>query len=720
MSSEQLELHFFGVPRVCLAGQPLKLTRKGLALLAFVAFEGQVPREKIADLLWGQLGQEGASRNLRRELHRLRETGLGAYLETEGYIALQGFIIEAQPESSELLEGIILEDAPDFMSWLAGQRQQYHQTRVQSLRQTALGLPLEERLALQQQVFLLEPMSESDAQALIQSLMAIGRSNEAERVYRQLQQQLLELGTTPSLQTAELLVLASMGIENKTQLFERIGRNTDSLAFRLEIAEKARLDNLPELALSHYAAALGLSQKPLERLHLHKERLQLLVATARFDELENELQALLESVSGNAQLEPRALVVKSGVQFQRLEFAQSLENALIALENPLLPKTDQAAAYLYAGSSSIRLGKLAEAEPLLESALERLELTQFKERAQAHHALSLLFMQRGHTQNADLHNQASAEALNHTEDRVLRSTVLNVAGVLAMQQNQYPKALRLLEVAKRECSQSQNSAAMPMILINTAKAHIELGELDQAIETLEEALVLVRQSNNRTMEGQLLNNLAITHQERGNLGAALETYTAALEFAVQTKDARGIAFRHMSLADLLMQIGDYTESLQHLEDATQQIKTDLPDLQPWWQIQKAEWLIYQNQHAQAQVLLEPLIQHPDNEIRFNAKYFTAQNFKSQPIPQDLLLEHQAHPKWSIKILPLRLPLEPALQEFARANLQKATAIDRLQILRALNQASSSLEQTLLQSLALYPHLQTCFKHKWSLETQQVS
>ncbi|MEY4531038.1 MAG: hypothetical protein RLZZ156_1759, partial [Deinococcota bacterium] len=55
MSSEQLELHFFGVPRVCLAGQPLKLTRKGLALLAFVAFEGKTPREKIADLLWGEL-----------------------------------------------------------------------------------------------------------------------------------------------------------------------------------------------------------------------------------------------------------------------------------------------------------------------------------------------------------------------------------------------------------------------------------------------------------------------------------------------------------------------------------------------------------------------------------------------------------------------------------------------------------------------------------------
>ncbi|MEY4531618.1 MAG: hypothetical protein RLZZ156_2339, partial [Deinococcota bacterium] len=326
----------------------------------------------------------------------------------------------------------------------------------------------------------------------------------------------------------------------------------------------------------------------------------------------------------------------------------------------------------------------------------------------------------GHTQKADLHNQAAAEALNHTEDRVLRSTVLNIAGVLAMQQNLYPKALRLLEIAKRECNQSQNTAAMPMILINTAKAHIELGELDQAIETLEEALVLVRNSNNRIMEGQLLNNLAVTHQERGNLGAALETYTAALEFAIATKDARGIAFRHMSLADLLMQIGDYTESLQHLEDAAQQINTSLSDLQPWWQIQKAEWLIYQDQHTQAQVLLEPLMQHPDSEIRFNAKYFTARNLASRLIPKDLLLEHQAHPKWSIKILPLRLPFEPELQVEANAKLLKATAFDRLQILRALNQPSARLEATLLQSLALYPHLQTCFRHKWSLETQQVS
>jgi tetratricopeptide (TPR) repeat protein len=725
MSSEQLELHLLGVPRVNLGGQTLKLTRKGLALLAYVTLEGITPREKIADLLWGELGADGASRNLRRELHRLRETPITGFLESEGAIGLREFNADTSNPSAtgELLEGLILTDAPEFMTWLNQQRQTRHQHLVQHLRLAAINNPaLEQRLQIQQQVNQLEPMSEPDAKATMQTLMELGRTSEAEQIYVQLRIQLQELGTQPELRTAEVLLANSSSPEHKTKLFERIGRNADTLEYRLQAANQAKTNNQPQMALTHYAAALEYSKKPLERLNLHKERLQLLIATAQFDQLENELQALLQSVQGNAQLEPQALVIKSGVQFQRLEFAGSLENALLALENPLLPKTDQAAAYLYAGSSSIRLGQLKEAKLLLESALERLEKNQFKELAQANHVLSQLAMQSGNTDKAINYNQAAAEALNHTEDRVMRSTVLNVSGVLAMQQNQYPKALRLLEIAKRECSQSQNVAAMPMILINTAKAHIELGELDQAIETLEEALVLVRTSNNRIMEGQLLNNLAVTHQERGDLGAALETYTAALEFAITTKDARGIAFRHMSLADLLMQIGDYTESQQHLEDAAQHIKNNLPDLQPWWDIQQAEWFIYQDQHAQALALLEPLMQHTDTEIRLNATYFTARSLaqRHQDPPKNLLLEHQEHPKWSVKILPLRLPFEPELHAEAQTKLPKATALDGLQILRALQLPTLELEQRLLQSLALYPNLQSCFREKWSLETSHPS
>ena len=116
------------------------------------------------------------------------------------------------------------------------------------------------------------------------------------------------------------------------------------------------------------------------------------------------------------------------------------------------------------------------------------------------------------------------------------------------------------------------------------------------------------------------------------------------------------------------------------------------------------------------------MQHTDTEIRLNATYFTARSLaqQHQDLPENLLLEHQEHPKWSVKILPLRLPFEPELHAEAQAKLPKATALDGLQILRALQLPSLELEQRLLRSLALYPHLQSCFQKKWSLETAHPS
>jgi DNA-binding SARP family transcriptional activator len=709
MSSTQLELHFLGVARVAI-GQNIKLTRKGLALLAFVALEGRTPREKIADLLWGELGTEGANRNLRRELHRLRETPLGAFLETQGSIGLRSFSADTNNLllSGELLEGLILSDAPMFMEWLYQMRSRRNQLLLNNLRSVSLQTTdLEARLALQQQIWQLEPLSEPDAKALIQTLMQLGRAEEAKRVYKELAEQLKGIQAQPSLETAQALLPAQGSLLAKATLLEQLGRNTDTLDYRLQAAQEAKDNHLPLEALGHYAAALTLQKKAKQRFFLHQERLKLLIAIGQHSELENELMALEQNMRGDALLEARALVVKSSVQFQLLQFANSLQNAQLALENPLLPTTDQALAHMQIGVCSLRLGQLHLAEPHLTNALQQLGAAQFQARAQVHHAFSQLTMHQGQLDKARWHNQQAAESLGQIEDRNLRAGILGVSGILAMQQGQYDTALRLLETAKRECKDSQNTAALPMILINIAKAQIELGELDLAVQALEEGLIEIRQSGNRTMEGQLLNNLAVIHQERGHLGIALETYTAALEFATQIKDLRSMAFRQMSLADLLMQIGELKKAKQHLDQAKEMIGTTFPDLQPWWQIQQAEWLIKNQQFLEATRLLEPLHNHLENEIRLNAIFLSAINLKKQHqmIPKNLLLEHQQHPKWQIKILPLFDQLTPKQQALARANLHKAPALDQWRLHQILGQENQNLIKTLIASLESYPQLQ---------------
>ncbi len=722
MSSEQLELHLLGVPRVSVFRQKLKLTRKGLALLAFVALEGRTPREKIADLLWGELGADGASRNLRRELHRLRATALTAHLETEGAIGLQDFWADSQEISAkgELLEGLILSDAPVFMEWLQQTREKRQQQRLGHLRLAALSNPkLEQRLELQQEVLSLEPMSESDAQALMQTLIALGRSDEAKRVYDQLNQELLGVKAQPSLETARILLQNLANPEMQAAFLEQLGHGAQTLEYRLRAAKEAKVNNLPLEALGHYAAALRLQKNPKERFALHQERLKLILTSGQFDAYSQELSALLTSVSGDAQLEARALVIQSGIEFQQLEFAKSLASAKLALENPLLPQNEQGTAYYYLGISHLRLGQAAQAEPFLRLALEQLSESAGTEKTKVHHGLSQLALQKNNLPEAIFHNQAAADLVSLSQDRAMRSNVLSISGILAMLQGEYDKAKRLLETAKRECTQSQNMAGLPMIMANMAKAQIELGELPEAIESLEQGLSAARSTGNRTMEGQLLGSLAITHQERGNLGVALETYTAALEFAKNIQDARGMAFRHLNHVDLLLQLGESHEAKHHLEAAQKIIGDNIPDLQNWWAIQKAEWQILQNQYQEASLLLESLENHSEIEIRLNAKYLWAKSCVQQnkPLPDGLLNEHQGNPKWSIKILTLYSHLTLEQQTLARANLHKIAALDQWRLLRALNEPHQDLKNTLIESLETYPYLQKCLvKH---LELRQT-
>jgi DNA-binding SARP family transcriptional activator len=71
-----LELRLFGQPRLLRGGDTVHVgARKALVLLALLALEGALPRDRLAALLWPEVDAPAARRNLRRELFRLREMG---------------------------------------------------------------------------------------------------------------------------------------------------------------------------------------------------------------------------------------------------------------------------------------------------------------------------------------------------------------------------------------------------------------------------------------------------------------------------------------------------------------------------------------------------------------------------------------------------------------------------------------------------------------------
>ncbi|TSA79052.1 AAA family ATPase [Deinococcus detaillensis] len=82
--SDLLEFKLLGVPALNLGR--LELTpsvRKGLGLLAYLALEGPTDRHKLADLLWTNLTESDARRNLRQELWRLQRSPLSAWLDVK-------------------------------------------------------------------------------------------------------------------------------------------------------------------------------------------------------------------------------------------------------------------------------------------------------------------------------------------------------------------------------------------------------------------------------------------------------------------------------------------------------------------------------------------------------------------------------------------------------------------------------------------------------------
>jgi DNA-binding SARP family transcriptional activator len=140
----KLVLELLGMPIVHVGDQRVTPpTRKGLALLAYLAIEGPAPRARLAQVLWPSIAPEAARGNLRRELNRLRHTPLGDEIFADG-----DAIVLRQPVRCDvkrfveladarevgaalalyrgpLLDGLELFDADGFDDWLARKRASY-------------------------------------------------------------------------------------------------------------------------------------------------------------------------------------------------------------------------------------------------------------------------------------------------------------------------------------------------------------------------------------------------------------------------------------------------------------------------------------------------------------------------------------------------------------------------------------------------------------------
>jgi DNA-binding SARP family transcriptional activator len=224
----KLELRLLGVGSVRLDGRELKFaTRKLLALLTYLVLEGETPRSKLADLFWSDNFEDDARRNLRRELHRLRELGLRDWLHSSDttvgllepfWLDVHDFEalvtagkLEAALElcSGELLEGLKLEGALGFEKWLETRREALTRTRHRAILELAERLETKGdwRKALEFHQLLLneDPIQERQHREVMRLQYLLGEREVALLQFERCKQTLrTELGLEPLPETVAL------------------------------------------------------------------------------------------------------------------------------------------------------------------------------------------------------------------------------------------------------------------------------------------------------------------------------------------------------------------------------------------------------------------------------------------------------------------------------------------------------------------------------------
>jgi DNA-binding SARP family transcriptional activator len=235
----RLQLYLLGAPRFEHDGHPVELTvAKAIALLGYLAVSATPPlRDRLLALLWPDSAPEAARKNLRNALWTIRKAlGEDAVVSDDQQLALDAAVwtdvreisdfiprglslvgseISDRDESAielyrgPFLDGLQLDDAPDFEIWLTGERERFAQLYLRAL--TALVAAYQAQgdwqnvIAAATRALNQDNLQEPMYRALMEAHARLGERAQALREYDTLRATLSrELGVEPLAETDAL------------------------------------------------------------------------------------------------------------------------------------------------------------------------------------------------------------------------------------------------------------------------------------------------------------------------------------------------------------------------------------------------------------------------------------------------------------------------------------------------------------------------------------
>lgn len=212
-------------------------TAKAAALLVLLALGGPAHRARIAGWLWPNVDDAAARRNLRRELARLREAGVGEVLLSDGDVlalaAVPRLACDAwafregaaaahagEVEAALALwrgppaDGLTLGGTAEFDDWLQAEREQLRALRRRALQASAAaheaGGETDRALARIEELLADDPLQEQLHREAMRLQLAAGRREAALAQYRRCRELLQrELGLAPMAATEALAEAAA-------------------------------------------------------------------------------------------------------------------------------------------------------------------------------------------------------------------------------------------------------------------------------------------------------------------------------------------------------------------------------------------------------------------------------------------------------------------------------------------------------------------------------
>ncbi len=201
---------------------------KPKALLAILALSPGMTesREKLANLLWSERGDEQARGSLRQALASLKRD-LGVYGDilhierdrislNRNRVSIDAVQFQEMATAGKaaqaldfykgpLLEGMSVSDQ-SLEDWLSHERQRFNNLAIEVHEIRAKELTARERIKLARQLLELDPLREASHRVLIEALASAGERDQALRQYEACREMLeRELGVKPATETRDLM-----------------------------------------------------------------------------------------------------------------------------------------------------------------------------------------------------------------------------------------------------------------------------------------------------------------------------------------------------------------------------------------------------------------------------------------------------------------------------------------------------------------------------------